>query len=103
MSIFALVILSGSINRAFPCICAKAAAAQGNVFVEVVLPKGGHGLQLLCSGWSAVLGVDAEGGPPDLDFIDEGEAWVAARRCPDRLFAAMAGASDLICEVDNEL
>jgi hypothetical protein len=49
MSISALVILKGSINRAFPCICVKAAAAQGNVFVEVVLPKGGHGLQLPCS------------------------------------------------------
>jgi hypothetical protein len=43
-------------------------AAEGNVSVEVVLPQGGDGLQLSCSGWSAVFGVDAGGGAPDLDF-----------------------------------
>jgi hypothetical protein len=42
MSIFALVILRGPINLAFPYICAKAVAAQGNVSVEVLLPKGGR-------------------------------------------------------------
>jgi hypothetical protein len=105
VSIFALVILRGSIDLAFPCICAKAAAAaEGNVLVEVLLPKGGHGLQLSWSGWSAVLGVDADGGTPDLDFTDKGDAQRAARRCPYWLFAALAGAvSDLICEADNEL
>jgi hypothetical protein len=41
MSIFALVISRGSTNLAFPYICA---AAQGNVSVEVLLPKGGHRL-----------------------------------------------------------
>jgi len=50
------------------------------------------------------LRVDADGGPPDLDFTDEGAAWVAAARCPYRLFAVLAGAvSDLSCEADNEL
>ena len=44
MSIFALVILRGSANLAFPYICAKAVAAQGNVSVEVLLPKGGRRL-----------------------------------------------------------
>ena len=44
MSIFALVILRGSTNLAFLCICAKAVAAQGNVSVEVLLPKGGRRL-----------------------------------------------------------
>jgi hypothetical protein len=89
---------------AFPYICAKAVAAQRNVSVEVLLPKGGHGLQLSYSGWSTVLGVDADGGTPDGDFTDKGGGRLAARRCPYRLFAAMAGAvSDLTCEADNEL
>jgi hypothetical protein len=104
MSIFALVILRGSIDLAFPCICAKAAAAGGNVLVEVLLPKGGRVLQLSCSGWSAVLGVDADGGTPDLDFTEEGDARLAAGQCPYRLFAALAGAvSHVICEAGNEL
>ena len=68
------------------------------------MPKGGRGLQLSCSGWSAVLGVDADGGTPDGDFTKEGGGRVAARRCPYRLFAVLAGAvSDLICEADDEL
>jgi len=104
MSIFALVILRRSTKLAFPYICAKAVAAQGNLPVEVLLPEGGHGLQLSCSGWSAVFGVDADGGTPDGDFSEEGEARVAARRCPYRLFTVLAGTvSDLICEADNEL
>ena len=68
------------------------------------MPKGGHGLQLSYSGWSTVLGVDADGGTPDGDFAKEGSGRVAAQRCPYGLFAAMAGAvSNLICEVDYEL
>jgi hypothetical protein len=42
MSIFALVILGASINLAIPDICAKVAAAQVNLSVEVLLPKGGR-------------------------------------------------------------
>jgi hypothetical protein len=57
-----------------------------------------------CSGWSAVLGVDADGGSPDGDFTKKGAGRVAAGRCPYGLFAAMAGAvANLICEVDYEL
>jgi hypothetical protein len=41
MSIFALVILRGSTKLAFPYICIKAAAAQGNGSVEALLPKSG--------------------------------------------------------------
>ncbi len=41
MSIFALVISRGSTNLAILRICAKS-AAQGNVSVEVLLPKGGR-------------------------------------------------------------
>ena len=57
-----------------------------------------------CSGWSAVSGVDADGGTPDGDFTKKGGGRVAARRCPYGLFAATAGAvSNVICEVDYEL
>ena len=44
MSTFALVISRGSTNLAFPYVCAEATAAQGNVSVEVLLPKGGRRL-----------------------------------------------------------
>ena len=57
-----------------------------------------------CSGWSAVLGIDADGGTPDGYFTKKGGGRVAAGRCPYGLFAAMAGAvSNLICEVDYQL
>jgi hypothetical protein len=58
-------------------------AAAGNTSVEVLLPEGGSRLQLCCSGGSAVLRVDAVGGPPYVDFTDEGDARVAAWRSPD--------------------
>jgi hypothetical protein len=101
MSIFALAITRGSSNLAFRHICATA-AAPGNCSIEVLLPEGGCRLWLSCSGWSAVLGVDADGGSPDGDLTKEGGGRMAARWCPYRLFAAMAGAVlDLICEVDT--
>jgi hypothetical protein len=104
MSIFALAILRGPSNLAFDYVCAEGAAAQGNGSVEVLLPKGGHGLQLSCSGWSAVLWIDADGGTPDGDFTKEGDARVAARRPPCGLFAVLAGVvSNLICQAGNEL
>ena len=78
--------------------------ALGDTAIEVVLPEGGSRLQLCCSGWSAVLGVDADGGTPDGYFTKERGGRVAARRCPYGLFRAIAGAvSDLICEAGNEL
>jgi hypothetical protein len=99
-----IMISRGSTNLAFPYICAMAVAAQGNVSVEVLLPKGRRHLELCGSCWSAVLGVDADGGAPDGDFPKEGSSRVAARRCPYRLFAVLAGAvSNLICEAENEL
>jgi hypothetical protein len=44
MSSFALVVLRASTKLAFPYICAKAAAAQGNGSVEALLPKSGLSL-----------------------------------------------------------
>ena len=47
-------------------------------------------------------GVDAVGGPPHGYFTDDGEVRVAARRCPHRLRAVLAGViSNLIGEVDR--
>jgi hypothetical protein len=39
-----IMILGGSTNLAFPNVCAEAVAAQGNVSVEFLLPKGGRRL-----------------------------------------------------------
>jgi hypothetical protein len=104
MSSFALAISRGPTNLALRVICAKGAAALGNCSVEVLLPEGGCRLSLSCSGWSAVLGVDADGGTPDGDVTNEGGGQMAARWCPCGLFAAVAGAvSDLICKTGNEL
>jgi hypothetical protein len=86
MSIFALVILRGSANLVFPYICANAVAAQGNGSVEVFLPKGGYGLLLSGSGWSAVFGVDADGGASLLRVMITSPtlAWLqSARRTSD--------------------
>jgi hypothetical protein len=59
-------------------------AAVGDTSVEVVLPEGGSGRQLFCSGGSVVLRVDPVGGPPDVDFTDEGDARPTAWPSPDR-------------------
>ena len=48
------------------------------------------------------MGIDTDGGTPDGYCTKKGGGRVAARRCPYGLFAASA-ASNLICEVDNEL
>ncbi|HMI33975.1 MAG TPA: hypothetical protein VK499_07640 [Propionibacteriaceae bacterium] len=51
-----------------------------------------------------VLGIDTDGGTPDGYFTKKAGGRVAARRCPYRLFAVLAGAvSNLICEAGNEL
>jgi hypothetical protein len=50
------------------------------------------------------VGIHADGGTPDGDLTKEGGGQMAAGRCPDGLFVAMAGAvSNLICETGNEL
>jgi hypothetical protein len=78
------------------------AVVAGETSVEVVLPERGSCLQLSCSGWSLVAGVDAVGGSPHGDFTDDGEVRAAARRRPYRLGIVLAGvASDLVGEVGN--
>ena len=77
-------------------------AAAGEGSVEVVLPEGGSGLQLSCSGWSWVVGVDAVGGPPHGDFSNDGEVRAAAGRRPHRLGFVLAGVtSDPVGEVGH--
>jgi hypothetical protein len=77
-------------------------AAVRNTSVEVVLPEGGRGLQLSCSCGSVVLSVDRVGGPPDLDFTDEGDARLTARRSPDRWRAVLVSvSSDMSGEVSD--
>jgi hypothetical protein len=60
-------------------------ADAGETSVELVLPEGGSCLQLSCSGWSSVAGVDAVGGSPHGDFTHDGVVRAAALRRPHRL------------------
>ena len=77
-------------------------AAPGEAAVEVVLPEGRSCLQLCCSGWSWVAGVDAVGSPPHGDFTDDGGVRAAARRRPHRLRTVLAGVtSDLVGEAGH--
>jgi hypothetical protein len=58
---------------------AKAVAAAGETAVQVVLPEGGGSLQLCCSGWSWVRGVDAVGGSPHDYLSDDADiGWLPA-------------------------
>ena len=79
-------------------------ASVGDPSLEMSLPFGRRDLQLFPSCSASVVGIDADGGSPDGDFTTECGGRVAARWCPDGLFAAVAGAvSDLICKAGNEL
>jgi hypothetical protein len=71
-------------------ICWRVAGTR-DISVEALLPEGRGRFELGSSGWSRVLGIDAVGGPPHCDFVDEVGARVASRRCPDRLGVTLAG------------
>jgi hypothetical protein len=82
---------------------AEAVAAPCETTVEVVLPEGGSCLQLSCSGWSWVPGVDAVGGSPHGHFTDDADVELAVRRCPNRLRAVLTGLiSNVIGKVDHQ-
>ena len=82
----------------------RVVASVGDPSLEMSLPFGRRDLQLFRSCSASVVGIDAGGGSPDGDFTKECGGRVAARWCPDGLFAAVAGAvSDLICKAGNEL
>ena len=78
---------------------------MGDMSVEALFPQGAGCLELASSsGWSRVLGMDAVGGPPQLDFAREGCARVASRRSPGWLSVTLAGmVLDLVGEVCDEL
>ena len=77
-------------------------AAVRDTSVEVLLPDGGRGLQLSCSRGPVVLPVDRVGGAPDLDFTDEGDARLTARRGPDWWRAGLVSvSSDMSGEVGD--
>jgi hypothetical protein len=78
-------------------------AAAGETSVEVVLPERRSCLQLCCSGWLWVAGVDAVGGSPHGDFTDDGAVWAAARRRPPRPGIVLAGLiSNVIGKIDHQ-
>jgi hypothetical protein len=82
----------------------RVVASVGDPSLKMSLPFGRRDLQLFPSCSASVVGIDADGGSPDGDFTKECGGRVAARWCPDGLFAAVAGAvSDLICKAGNEL
>jgi hypothetical protein len=61
------------------------------------------GLHLSCSCGSVVLPVDRVGGPPDLDFTDEGDARLTVRRSPDPWRAVLVSVtSDMSGEVGDQ-
>ena len=64
---------------------------MGESAVEALLAFRVSGLKLFWSGWSAVLGVDAVGGPPHGDIGDEADVQVRAGRRPHELGAVVAG------------
>jgi hypothetical protein len=81
----------------------EAVAGPRETTVELVLPEGGSSLQLSCSGWSWVPGVDAVGGSPHGYFTDDADVGLAARRRPNRLRAVLSGLiSNVIGKVDHQ-
>jgi hypothetical protein len=82
---------------------AEVVAAVGKCSVEVLLPEGGSGRQLSCSGGSVVVRVDPVGHAPYLDFTDEGDARLSARRSPDWRGAVLVSiSSDVSGEVGDQ-
>jgi len=104
LSILVSAIMCGWSSRALLVVkmADVVVAVPGEAAVEVVLPERGSCLQLSCSGWSWVVGVDAVGGSPHRDFTDDCEVRLAARRRPHRLGPVLAGlTSDLIGEAGD--
>jgi hypothetical protein len=72
--------------------------------VEALFPEGAGCFELVSSGWSQVLGIDAVGGPPHRDFADEGGARLTSRCSPDWLGVTLASVIlDLAGEVCDQL
>jgi hypothetical protein len=75
VSIFVAATFGSGTNSLPPEIrVGRVVASVGDASVEMLLPFGGRGRQLFRSGWAAVVGVDAVGGPPYSDFTNHGGA-----------------------------
>jgi hypothetical protein len=84
-------------------ICCRVSDTRDST-VEALFPHGRERFELVSSGWSRVLGIDAVGGPPHCDVANEGDAGVASRWCPDWLGVTSAGVVlDLAGEVGDQL
>jgi hypothetical protein len=76
----------------------------GDASIEMLLPFGRSGWQLCWSGWAAVVGVDAVGGPPYGDFTNESGAQRTVLRHPMGLSAVVVGVmSNVVGEVGDQL
>ncbi len=90
-------------SRLLNAVIERSVAEVVDLSVEVLLPEGlGH--PWLCwSGGSAVLGVDAVGGPPEGDFTDERGGQRSARRRPCGLGAVAENVvSDVVGKVRDQ-
>jgi hypothetical protein len=72
------------------CICWRVGGTR-DVPVEALFPEGRKRFELVSSGWSRVLGIDAVGCAPHGDFAGEAGARVASRWCPDWLGVTVPG------------
>jgi hypothetical protein len=104
VSIFVTATFKGGTNSLPPEIqVGRVVAGVGDAAIEMLLPFGRSGRQLIGSGGAAVVGVDANGGPPYGDFADNGNVRTTARRSPRRWRAGPVGVfSNLIGEVGDQ-
>jgi hypothetical protein len=85
-----------------PRICWRVGGTR-DISVEALFPAGRERFELVYSGWSWILGMDAVGGLPHCDSTDEGGTQLASRHSPDWLGVSLAGVVlDLIGEVGDE-
>jgi hypothetical protein len=105
VSIFVTATFKGGTNSLPPEIqVGRVVAGVGDAAIEMLLPFGRSGRQLIGSGGAAVVGVDAIGGPPHGDFTNESGAQRAALRHPMGLSGVVVGVmSNVVGEVGDQL
>lgn len=105
VSIFVTATFKGGTNSLPPEIhVGRVVAGLGDASIEMLLPFGRSGRQLFWSGGAAVVGVDAIGGPPHGDFINERGAQRTVLRHPMGLSAVVVGVlSNVVGEVGDQL
>ena len=105
VSIFVTATFRSGTNSLPPEIrVGRVVASVDDASIEMLLPFGRSGRQLLWSGGAAVVGVDAIGGPPHGDFTNESGAQRPALRHPMGLNAVVVGMmSNVVGEVGDQL